>query len=74
MDDTRRTYLRIGEHVTHVEHPEWGIGIVTETLDSAVPGGLCMVRIEFAHAGKKSFFNDLSLPQCCYHAGIKRLK
>lgn len=74
MDNTRRPYLRIGEHVNHEGHPEWGMGAVIETVDSGIPGGISMVKIEFACAGQKSFFNDLSLPQCCYHAGVKRVK
>lgn len=73
MDNSKRPYLRIGEQVTHEGHPEWGAGVVIETVDSAIPGGLSMVKIEFTYAGQKSFFNDLSLPQCCYHAGIKRV-
>jgi len=74
MDNNKRPYLRIGEHVKHEAHPEWGDGVVVEILDSAIPGGVSMVKIEFTLAGQKFFFNDLSLPQCCYHAGVKRLK
>jgi len=74
MDNAKRIYLRIGEQVTHKAHPEWGEGIVIETSDSSIPGGLSMVKIEFTNVGQKSFFNDLALPQCCYHAGVKRVK
>lgn len=71
--NNKQLYLRIGEHVTHEAHPEWGEGVVIETLNSEIPGGVSMVKIEFVHAGLKSFFNDMSLPQCCYNAGVKKL-
>ena len=55
MDNNKRPYLRIGEHVKHEAHPEWGDGVVVEILDSAIPGGVSMVKIEFTLAGQKFF-------------------
>ena len=70
--EVRRLYLSVGETVVHLHHPEWGTGLVVEEINSTVPGGMSMVRIEFKHAGLKTFNNDIDSLYCCYYAGIRR--
>ncbi|MCK5237599.1 MAG: DUF3553 domain-containing protein [Deltaproteobacteria bacterium] len=68
----RRLYLSVGEEVIHTSYPEWGVGHVIEEMNSMVPGGISLVRIEFSHAGEKTFNNDIDSDLCCYFAGIRR--
>lgn len=70
--ETRRLYLAVGERVIHMEHPEWGVGLVVEEARSTVPGGMCMVRIEFADGKKRVFNNDMECLDSCWYAGIRR--
>lgn len=72
MEDRRRLYLQVGERVFHHYYPQWGIGTVVEEMVSTVPGGMCMVRIEFADGVKRVFNNNIDSEYCCYYAGIKR--
>ena len=72
LREVRRLYLSVGEQVVHLEHPEWGTGLVVEEINSTVPGGMSMVRIEFKYAGTKTFNNDIDSLYCCYYAGIRR--
>lgn len=69
----RRLFLSVGEEVTHLGHPEWGIGKVVEEKNSNVAGGMSLVKIEFRNAGDKTFDNNIESLYCCYHAGIRRL-
>ncbi len=69
----RKLYLSVGEAVVHLRHPEWGEGTVVEEMNSTVPGGLSMVRINFKHAGQRTFDNNIESLWCCYHAGVRRL-
>ncbi|MFQ5737147.1 MAG: DUF3553 domain-containing protein [Thermodesulfobacteriota bacterium] len=69
----RKLYLSVGEAVIHLRHPEWGEGRVAEEMNSTVPGGLSMVRIDFEHAGQRTFDNNIESLWCCYHAGVRRL-
>jgi len=71
--EIRKLYLSIGEEVVHTGHPEWGRGTVVEEINSVVPGGMSMVRIEFSVGGSKTFDNNLSSLWCCYHAGVRRV-
>ncbi len=70
--EIRRLYLSLGEEVVHLSHPEWGIGKVIEEMNSTVPGGLSIVRIEFGNVGLKTFNNNIDSLYCCYHAGLRR--
>jgi hypothetical protein len=71
--EIRKLYLSVGEAVVHLRHPEWGEGKVVEEMNSTVPGGLSMVKIEFKHAGQRMFDNNIESLCCCYHAGVRRL-
>ena len=71
--EIRKLYLSVGEEVIHLKHPEWGVGTVVEEVNSTVPDGISMVRVEFLNAGKKTFDNNLTSLWCCYHAGIRRV-
>lgn len=71
--ETRRLYLSVGEEVVHLRHPEWGAGKVIEEMNSTVPGGVSMVKIDFKNAGSKTFDNNIKSLCCCYHAGVRRL-
>lgn len=70
--EIRKLYLAVGEEVVHLRHPEWGVGTVVEEMNSTVPGGASMVRVDFAGAGVKTFNNNMDSLYCCYHAGIRR--
>ncbi len=74
MKETRRLYLGVGEEVVHLRHPEWGVGKVVEEMNSMLPGGFSMVRIEFRNGGQKTFDNNIDSLWCCYHAGVRRIK
>ena len=67
-----RLYLRRDERVRHRDHPEWGMGRVTETRESSVPGGTAFITILFEDGQERLFFNDLNDPRCCYYAGLMR--
>lgn len=71
--EIRKLYLSVGEVVIHLRHPEWGQGKVVEEMNSTIPGGMSMVRIEFRYAGKRTFDNNLESLFCCYHAGVRRV-
>ena len=66
-------YLRVGDKVFHKRFRSWGCGIVIEARASAVPGGLCYVRIQFQDGKKRVFDNCLDSSCCCYYAGITLL-
>ena len=66
-------YLRVGDKVVHKRFRSWGCGIVIESLASAVPGGLCYVRIQFQDGKKRVFDNSLDSSCCCYYAGVTLL-
>ncbi len=72
MKEIRRLYLAVGEEVVHLRHPEWGVGVVVEEINSNVPGGISMIKIEFTRGGVKTFNNDIDSLWCCYHAGVRR--
>ena len=69
----RHIYLQVGDKVFHKRFRSWGCGIVTEALASAVPGGLCYVRIQFQDGKKRVFDNSLDSSCCCYYAGVTLL-
>ncbi len=71
--EIRKLYLSAGEDVVHLRHPEWGVGKVVEEMNSTIPGGASMIRIEFRHGGNKTFDNNLESLCCCYHAGVRRI-
>jgi uncharacterized protein DUF3553 len=71
--EIRKLYLSVGEEVVHLRHPEWGVGKVVEEMNSNVPGGISMVRIEFNRAGVRTFDNNMGSLCCCYHAGVRRV-
>lgn len=72
MKEIRRLYLQVGDRVFHHYYPQWGIGRVVEEMISTVPGGMCMVKIEFSDGSKRVFNNDIDSEYCCYYAGIRR--
>ncbi len=69
--EIRKLFLSVGEVVIHLRHPEWGTGRVVAEMNSTIPGGASMVRIDFRHAGEKTFDNNMESLWCCYHAGIR---
>jgi len=71
--EVRKLYLSVGEEVVHLRHPEWGMGRVVEEMNSTVPGGMSMVRVDFLNAGHKTFDNNMTSLWCCYHAGVRRV-
>ncbi len=71
--EIRKLYLGVGEDVVHLRHPEWGKGTVIEEMNSNVPGGISMIKVEFENAGSKTFDNNIESLTCCYHAGVRRL-
>jgi hypothetical protein len=70
--EIRKLYLSVGERVVHLRHPEWGVGKVVEEMNSNIPGGISMVRIDFHNAGQRTFDNNMESLYCCYHAGVRR--
>jgi hypothetical protein len=72
MEEIRRLYLSLGDQVIHKFHPEWGHGEVIESMDSAVPGGLSIVRVSFRDGNMRTFNNNIDSVFCCYHAGLRR--
>ena len=67
-----RLYLRLGDIVTHRDYREWGEGTVVEEMTSTVPGGTCLVRIEFEDGRQRTFNNDLDAQMCCYYFGLRK--
>ncbi|MFQ5586004.1 MAG: DUF3553 domain-containing protein [Thermodesulfobacteriota bacterium] len=72
MKETRRLYLAVGNTVIHKQRPEWGVGRVIEEMNSTLPGGLSMIRIEFEDGVLRAFNNDVDSEHFCYHAGIRK--
>lgn len=71
--EIRKLYLSVGQDVVHLRHPEWGVGKVIEEMNSNIPGGMSLIRIEFKNGGSRAFDNNLESLLCCYHAGIRRI-
>jgi len=69
----KRLYLRVGDRVYHDVHEAWGEGRVTQVMTSVVPGGTCLVRIEFEDGQQRTFGNDLDSETCCYFFGVRRI-
>jgi hypothetical protein len=67
-----RLYLRLHDVVTHRDYREWGEGRVVEEMTSTVPGGTCLVRIQFQDGRLRTFNNDLDAQACCYYFGIRK--
>jgi hypothetical protein len=67
-----RLYLRLGDKVAHRDYLEWGEGVVVEEMTSTVPGGTCLVRIDFQDGRQRTFNNDLDAEMCCYYLGLKK--
>jgi hypothetical protein len=68
-----RLFLRLDDVVQHREHLEWGEGRVVEEMTSTVPGGTCLVRIQFQDGRLRTFNNDLDAQMCCRIFGIRKL-
>jgi hypothetical protein len=68
-----RLYLRLGDKVYHRDYSEWGEGRVVEEMTSTVPGGTCIVRVQFQDGRQRTFINDLDAEMCCYYFGIRRM-
>lgn len=67
-----RLYLRLGDVVTHRDYRQWGEGTVVEEMTSTVPGGTCLVRIEWGDGRQRTFNNDLDAEMCCYYFGVRK--
>ncbi|MGH8006820.1 MAG: DUF3553 domain-containing protein [Candidatus Binatia bacterium] len=72
MHERQRLYLRLGDKVAHLNHGEWGEGVVVEEMTSVRIGGTCLVRILFEDGQQRTFNNDLDSDMCCYYFGIRR--
>jgi hypothetical protein len=66
-------YLHVGDKVFHSRFTSWGLGMVVEEWRSEVPGGLCLVRIEFQDGKKRVFDNGFGSRSCCYYSGLTLL-
>lgn len=69
----KRLYLRLGDKVLHRDYGHWGQGVVVEEMTSSVPGGTCLVRIDFEDRRQRTFNNDLDNETCCYYFGMRKL-
>lgn len=69
----KRLYLRLGDKVLHRDCGQWGHGVVVEEMTSRVPGGTCLVRIDFQDGRQRTFNNDLDNETCCYYFGLRKL-
>jgi len=67
-----RLYLRLGDVVTHRDYREWGEGTVVEEMTSTVPGGTCLVRVDWQDGRQRTFNNDLDAEMCCYYFGVRK--
>ena len=67
-----RLYLRLGDIVTHRDYREWGEGTVVEEMTSTVPGGTCLVRVDWEDGRQRTFNNDLDAEMCCYYFGVRK--
>ncbi len=67
-----RLYLRLGDAVAHRDYREWGEGRVIEEMTSTVPGGTCLVRVQFADGRTRTFNNDLDAQTCGYYFGLRK--
>jgi len=70
--ERKRLFLSVGDEVSHLRYEQWGIGVVTETMTSSVPGGTCLARIRFQDGQLRCFNNDLDNESCCYYFGVRR--
>ena len=68
----KRLYLRLGDKVLHRDYGQWGYGVVVEEMTSSVPGGTCLVRIDFDDGRQRTFNNDLDNETCCYYFGLRK--
>lgn len=68
----KRLYLRLGDKVLHRDYSQWGYGVVVEEMTSRVPGGTCLVRIDFDDGRQRTFSNDLDSETCCYYFGVRK--
>lgn len=73
MPSTKRLFLRLGEKVIHIDHGEWGQGVVEEEMTSILDGGTCLTRIRFQDGRQRTFNNDMDNPNCCYYFGLRKL-
>ncbi len=69
-----RLYLRLDDVVTHRDYRQWGEGRVVEEMTSTVPGGTCLVRVQFQDGRLRTFNNDLDHEQCCYFFGVRKIR
>ncbi|GAB4254270.1 MULTISPECIES: DUF3553 domain-containing protein [Deferrisoma] len=67
----KRLFLKVGDLVVHRDCKAWGVGRVVELRTSSLEGGPALVRIRFEDGEVRTFFNDLSEPNCCYYRGIR---
>jgi hypothetical protein len=67
-----RLYLRLHDVVTHRDYRQWGEGRVVEEMTSTVPGGTCLVRVQFQDGKLRTFNNDLDAQACCYYFGVRK--
>jgi hypothetical protein len=67
-----RLYLRLDDVVTHRDYRQWGEGKVVEEMTSTIPGGTCLVRVQFQDGRLRTFNNDLDAQACCYYFGIRK--
>jgi len=67
-----RLYLRLHDIVTHRDYRQGGEGRVVEEMTSTVPGGTCLVRIQFQDGRLRTFNNDLDAEACCYYFGVRK--
>ncbi|GIW40202.1 MAG: hypothetical protein KatS3mg076_0779 [Candidatus Binatia bacterium] len=72
MESHRRLFLRLGDTVVHLQHSEWGNGVVVEEMTSSVPGGTCLVRVLFDDGRQRTFNNDMDNELCCYYFGMRK--
>jgi len=69
----KHIYLKVGDKVFHKNYRSWGGGVVVETRESDLPGGLCFVRILFQDGKQRVFDNSYESACCCYYTGVTLL-
>ena len=74
MEKDYSLFLRVGDQVYHKHYRRWGMGVVVEERTSEVPGGFCYVRVDFRDGNTRVFDNNFKSQNCCYYAGIRKLK
>ena len=67
-----RLYLRLDDVVTHRDYRQWGEGRVVEEMTSTVPGGTCLVRLQFQYCRVRTCNNDRDAQSCGDYCSVSK--